>query len=116
MDNDERERGCTKSEHVEVESVSFVTSLNDNLAVFGRQLHVQTELLRSSSFCIATHVFSNGRVLFSRKFECAPEFGNSRDRGKIQDLMKSQHLQVMREIKNKAAQISAAFGSPMRIS
>jgi hypothetical protein len=111
MDNDERERDCIQGEHAKAESVPSVAGLNDSLAIFGRQLHVQTELLRSSSFCIATHVFSNGRVLFSRKSECAPEFRNSRDTGKIQDLMKSQHLQVIREINKKAAQISAASGS-----
>jgi hypothetical protein len=111
MDNDERERDCMQGEHVEVESAPSVAGLNDSLAVFGRQLHVQTELLRSSGFCIATQVFSNGRVLFSRKSDCTPEFSHSRDTGKIQELMKSQHLQVIREINKKAAQIFAASDS-----
>jgi len=116
MDNDERERGCIKGEHAEVESVPSVTGLNDNLAILGRQLHVQTELLRSPGLCIATHVFSNGRVMFSRKSDCTPEFRNSRDTGKIQDLMKSQHWQVIREINNKAARFPRHSDLPMRIS
>ena len=112
MSNHEEERGCIKGEHVEGEFVPSVASLNDNLAVFGRQLHVQTELLRSSGFCVTTQVFSNGRVLFSRKSEYTLEFRNSRDTSKIQDMMKNQHLQVIREINKKAAEISAASGSP----
>jgi hypothetical protein len=111
MHSDDEERGCIKGGHVEGQSVPSVASLNDNLAVLGRQLHIQTELLKSSGFCVTTQVFSNGRVLFSRKSKYTPEFRNSRDTSKIRDMMKNQHLQVIREINRKAAQISAASGS-----
>jgi hypothetical protein len=111
MDNDERERDCSLGDQARPESMPCVAGLNDGVAVLGRQLHVQTELLRSSGLCISTQVFSNGRVLFSRKSECTSEFRNIRDTGKIQDLMKNQHMQVIREISRKAAQVSAASDS-----
>ena len=109
MDNDEGESICSKREHAKGESVLSVTGLNENLAAFGKQLHVQTELLRSPGLCITTQVFSNGRVLLSRKSECAPEFFTSRDH--IQDLMIHQHRQVIREIQMKSSQVSDSHGS-----
>jgi hypothetical protein len=106
MDNDQRECIGNKSEQDKDESVPSVTGLNDNLAVFGKQLHVQTELLRCPGFCISTQVFSKGRVLLSRKSECAPELINPRETNKIQDLIFHQHREVVREIQMKSAEIS----------
>jgi hypothetical protein len=110
MNNHRQEPDGIDGGHVH-ECLPSVTGLNDNLVVLGKQLHIQTELLKSPVLCITTQVFSSGRVLFSRKSECPPEFSNSGSIGKIRDLMKDQHLQVIREINKKTAQVSGTSGS-----
>ncbi len=111
MDNDLREDICIEGAQQEDESTPFVAGLNDSLAAFGKQLHVQTELLRRPGLCITTQVFSNGRVLLSRKSECTSEFMNSRGINRIREMMIRQHRQVIGEIQLKSAQILARQGS-----
>ncbi|HTY60954.1 MAG TPA: hypothetical protein VMG30_01730 [Acidobacteriota bacterium] len=79
--------------------------LNDNLEFMGRLLHVQTEHTEFPVARIVTHVFSNGRVLLSKKTECPPDILESRDFNGIQDLMNAQHNQVLKEIAAKQARI-----------
>jgi hypothetical protein len=76
--------------------------LNDNVEFMGKQLHVQTESIGSPAPCIVTQIFSNGRVIFSKKSEC------SADLNKIQDQMNQQHSQVIRNIAEKEARILKA--------
>lgn len=86
-------------------SALSVMGLNDNLDFMGRQLHVQTENLRSPTMCVVTQVFCNGRVLFSTKSEYPPGVGESQDFSQIQELMRSQHFRVIEKIRDKKAQI-----------
>ena len=79
--------------------------LNDNLEFMGRRLHVQTEHTEFPVPRIVTHVFSNGRVLLSKKTECPPDIRESPDFNRIQKLMSSQHHQVLKEIAAKQARI-----------
>ena len=83
--------------------IRSVAGLNDNLALLGRQLHVQTENLPAPAGCISTQVFCNGKVLLSRKTDYPPEIRAIADAGKIQALMRSQHLAVIAEITERAA-------------
>jgi len=86
-------------------SVLTAMGLNDNVDFMGRQLHVQTENLRSPAMCIVTQVFCNGRVLFSTKSEYPPGVHESQDFGRIRDLMRAQHFRVIEKIRDKKAQI-----------
>jgi hypothetical protein len=86
-------------------SVLTAMGLNDNLDFMGRQLHVQTENMRSPTMCIVTQVFCNGRVLFSKKSEYPPGVHESKDLGRIQEMMRSQHFRVIEKIRDKKAQI-----------
>jgi hypothetical protein len=76
--------------------------LNDNVEFMGKRLHVQTESIGSPAPCIVTQIFSNGRVIFSKKSECSPDFNG------IQDLMNQQHSQVLQTIVEKEARILGA--------
>ncbi len=64
----------------------------------GRRLHVQTEHMELPEARIVTQVFSNGRVLLSKKTECPADIHESPDVGRIQKLMSAQHYQVLQEI------------------
>lgn len=73
--------------------------LNDNVKFMGKQLHVQTEILRATEGIIITQIFSNGRVILSKKtarsFDCVD----------IQNLMNCQHAQVIRSLAEKERRI-----------
>jgi hypothetical protein len=73
--------------------------LNDNVQFMGKQLHVQTEAIRFPSPSIVTQVFSNGRIIYSKKSECAVDSMN------IQGQMNKQHAQVLQSLSEKKAQI-----------
>jgi hypothetical protein len=109
----QKERKAEKARNKDAENgvnpapapVLTAMGLNDNLDFMGRQLHVQTENLRSPSPCIVTQVFCNGRVLFSTKSEYLPGVNESQDFSRIGDLMQSQHYRVIEKIRDKKAQI-----------
>lgn len=82
-----------------------VVGLNDNLVFLGKQLHVQTEHLVLPAPRIVTQVFSNGRVLLSRKTDCPADAGAPRDGEEIRRRMQAQHLQVIREIEAKRERV-----------
>jgi hypothetical protein len=81
------------------------SGLNDNLEFLGKQLHVQTERIGFPTPRIVTEVFSNGRVVFSKKNELPAQGSDSREFAKVQDLMRTQHLQTIHEIQEKQKQI-----------
>ncbi len=87
------------------EQKTSVMGLNDNLEFMGKQLHVQTEHSEFPVARIVTHVFSSGRVLFSKKTEYPPDIHGSHDFSRIQKLMNTQHQQVLQEIVAKQARI-----------
>jgi len=87
------------------ESKVPVTGLNDNLEFMGRRLHIQTEHMELPVARIVTQVFSNGRVLLSKKMECPADIHEPHDVGRIQKLMSAQHYQVLQEIEAKQARI-----------
>ncbi len=74
--------------------------LNDNLEFMGRRLHIQTERIGLPSPHIVTQVFSNGRVIFSKKSEIPQEEAHQ-ESAQIQERMHAQHLETMREIEAK---------------
>jgi hypothetical protein len=99
-----RENECRPGEPAE----NSVPGLNDNLEFLGRQLHVQTERIGFPAPRIVTQVFSNGRVVFSKKTELPAQGFDSKESAAVQGLMRTQHLQTIREIKEKQRRILAA--------
>jgi hypothetical protein len=79
-----------------------VSGLNDNLYFMGKQLHIQTENTGSTATRIVTQVFCKGRVILSRKMDHPSIAGDS---VRIRELMSSQHLQTIREIKEKLSRL-----------
>jgi hypothetical protein len=86
-------------------SIPTVMGLNDNLDFMGRLIHVQTENMRSPAMCIVTQVFCNGRVVFSTKSEFPPGLCESQAFSQIQGLMRAQHFEVIKKIRDKKTQI-----------
>lgn len=86
---------------------SQVIGLNDNLEFMGRQLHVQTENTEFPIARIVTHVFTNGRILLSKKSDYPQEVQTSKDPGKIRELMQTQHHQIIQEIAEKQKRLKA---------
>ncbi len=78
--------------------------LNDNFEFLGRQMHVQTEMIGLPVPHIVTQVFSNGRVVFSKKSEVSFNH-ESREHQKIEELMRTQHLETIREMAHKQKRI-----------
>jgi len=77
--------------------------LNDNINLFGKELHVQTENVKSEKPCILTQVFFHGRVVYTQKNEYLEENREFKDFDKIRDMMRAQHLMVMGKIIRKQA-------------
>jgi hypothetical protein len=85
-----------------------VIGLNDNLEFLGKQLHIQTERIGLPSPRIVTQVFSNGRVVLSKKSDIPFQSALPEDAAKVRELMRTQHFQVIREIKAKQNRILGA--------
>jgi hypothetical protein len=90
-----------------------VPGLNNNLEFMGKQLHVQTERIGHPTPRIVTQVFSNGRVVLSKKHELDPEDAESQEYVRIEELMRTQHLQTIREIDEKKRRILGS-ASPVK--
>lgn len=84
---------------------SQAMGLNNNLEFLGRQLHVQTENTAFPTPHIVTQVFSNGRILLSKKSEYPADAHDAGNPEKIQELMRIQHHQVIQEISEKQKRI-----------
>jgi len=95
---------CEKAEEKKTTTENSAPGLNDNIEFMGRQLHVQTEKTGFPAPRIVTQVFSNGRVVFSRKSDI-PECQGSQEFTKIQDLMRTQHFQTIQEMVDKQKRI-----------
>ena len=78
------------------------TGLNNNIAFMGKQLHVQTENIGLPKPGIVTQVFSNGRIIYSKKTECSQEMND------IQSQMCKQHSEVIQGIADKLARLKGA--------
>jgi hypothetical protein len=99
----EKQLKCENEEKTDIAAENSAPGLNNNLEFMGRQLHVQTERIGLPGPHIVTQVFSNGRVVFSRKSEIlSPE---AQEFIKIQELMRTQHSQTIREIQEKQKRI-----------
>jgi len=95
--------GNAKGEQIGVAVNLPVTGLNDNVEFLGRQLHIQTECIELPNSHIVTQVFSNGRVLLSRKSEFPSGEQKSPDNQSLQRAMNAQHQRVIQEISDKQA-------------
>lgn len=82
-----------------------VAGLNDNMEFLGRCLHVQTEHMDLPKSHIVTQVYSNGRILLSKKKECSPDIHGSQNFAGIQTMMREQHYKILQEIAGKQARI-----------
>lgn len=80
---------------------SSIPGLNNNIEFMGKQLHVQTERIGFPTPRVVTQVFSNGRVVFSKKSEILAESAEAQEVEKLEELMRTQHLQTIREIEEK---------------
>ena len=83
--------------------------LNDNLDFFGKQLHVQTENAGFPMPRIITQVFSKGRIILSRKSEYPADEHKAADPEQIQELMRLQHYQIIREISEKQQRLQGSL-------
>ncbi len=81
--------------------------LNDNLAVMGKDLHIQTEDLGDAGGCITTQVFFEGRVILSTKSEYPPELRDSEHSSRVIELMRAQHFNVIREIESRKLKLQS---------
>jgi hypothetical protein len=79
--------------------------LNDNLEFMGRQLHIQTEDLGYAGKSITTQVFCGGRVVLSAKSGYPPGIRGPNDRTLVAEHMRRQHLEVIRQLEHRKAQI-----------
>jgi len=95
---------CGSAEKAGIAVEDSAPGLNDNLEFMGKQLHVQTERIGFPAPHIVTQVFSNGRVVFSKKSEI-PREEESQESRRIPDLMRNQHFQTIREIAAKQKRI-----------
>jgi len=84
---------------------SPVQGMNDNIEFLGRQLHIQTEDTGLPRKCITTQVFLNGRVVHSTRQQYGAPGSSMPDREQISELMRSQHLSVMREIEGQKMRV-----------
>jgi flagellar biosynthesis protein FlhG len=76
--------------------------LNDNLAMMGRALHIQTEDLGAAGNCITTQVFCDGRVILSTKLEYPSTMRESPHSDQVVELMRNQHFNVIRQIESRS--------------
>jgi hypothetical protein len=76
--------------------------LNDNLAMMGRALHIQTEDLGAAGNCITTQVFCDGRVILSTKSEYPSTMRESPHSDQVVELMRNQHFNVIRQIESRS--------------
>ena len=103
----QNEQRCLKKTEMnaDIPMPAPVSGLNDKLEFMGRQLHIQTENTGSPPTCIVTQVFCRGRVILSRKTDHGSIMDNSGAIANIRELMNSQHLQIIKEIKDKLSQL-----------
>lgn len=77
--------------------------LNDNLNFCGKELHVQTEHVQSSAPHIRTHVFFQGRVVHTTRYEYSNDEQDSINLVEIRKLMHRQHMAVIEKISKQQA-------------
>ena len=85
-----------------------LAGLNDNLEFMGRHLHVQTENAGFPVAHIVTQVFCKGKVVLSKKTDYPPGVREAGDIGTMQELMRAQHIHVIRSIAAKESRILGA--------
>ncbi len=75
--------------------------LNDNLEFMGKSLHIQTENLGFTGRRITTQVFCSGKVILTAKSEYPSTIRDAKDQNQVQELMRKQHFNVIRELEGK---------------
>ena len=68
----EKRPKCGNAKEKKAAVENSAPGLNDNLEFMGKQLHVQTEKTGFPVPRVVTQVFSNGRVVFSKKSDILP--------------------------------------------
>jgi hypothetical protein len=105
MKHEEENRWNRKEKKEDIDLPAPVPGLNDNLDFMGKQLHIQTENSEFPSSHIVTQVFSGGRVVLSKKSEHPHDIRTCGDARSIQELMRSQHQQIIKEIRDKQVRL-----------
>ena len=85
-----------------------IAGLNDNYSFLGRSLHVQTERIGQPAPHIATQVFLKGRVIAGKSSVIPENLLSPNELGKVQELMKKQHFQMILELSEKQKKQSQA--------
>jgi len=90
---------------------SPVLGYNHNVRYAGRLWHVQTEDSGVNSPHVFTHLFHDGTILATKRFDYDP----SSEIGVVQKLMQSQHKAMLRELKAGVfdEKIGKFFGQPV---
>ena len=101
-----RKETATDSNRENSREAIHLTGLNDNLEFMGKQLHVQTENVRFPAAHVVTQVFFRGKVILSKKSDYPVEVHEIGDIDKMQELMHTQHSQVIKDIAEKQARLS----------
>jgi hypothetical protein len=101
----EKGSSCENEGRSAIVSENSVSGLNDNLEFLGKQLHVQTERIGFPAPRVVTQVFSNGRVVLSKKSEIPFRVDELQESLQIQELMRTQHFQTIQEIIAKQKRI-----------
>jgi len=102
---DEKQLKCGNRTKNGIAGENSAPGLNDNFEFLGRRLHIQTERTGLPVPRIVTQVFSEGRVVFSRKSDIPLIGPNSQEFSKTQELMRAQHFETLREIEGKQKRI-----------
>ena len=109
----EEQEFCSRKEEKEATALPApVPGLNENLNFMGKQLHIQTENAEFPSAHIVTQVFSGGRVILSKKSTHPQAIRSCGDTRKIQELMQSQHQQIIKEIRDKQVRLKRGATEP----
>jgi hypothetical protein len=103
----EKQSKCGNAEEKRTAVENSAPGLNDNVEFMGKQLHIQTEKTGFPAPRIVTQVFSNGRVVFSKRSD-VPLCHESQEFTKIQELMRTQHFQTIQEMAEKQKRILGA--------
>ncbi len=83
----------------------MIQGKNTNLKYKNKQIHVQTEFIKSKKV-ILTLIFDKGAIIGSKKKKLIFDGPTNKFVKKINDKLKSQHKEVLQEIKSEEKPVS----------
>lgn len=94
----------------------MLTGYNTDFVYKGKGFHVQTEDNGIKNPVIVTLLYKDGKILCSRKMSYADILKADCLDSAVRDLMKEQHKQMIRDLKDGKFEDAAAGGTPPRES